>query len=274
MERIEVGMSPAQMSKVRNGHMIRCKPCVRGSGIVMIVEPSTFNIATKALGKNKGFQMRLSPNEIQANREGADEMMGNGIFKQVAKKAGKVAKKVAIEAGKQAGRQLAKQLPSLATSGLVAGATLLGQPQLIPVAGIVGDKLGKFAGKKLNKAIDGAGMCEGKARGRMSKRRIESIEGEGLYAGRGMMEGEGLYAGGRRGMGVHMDGEGLYAGGRRGMGMMDGGRITPSAGLVGVMGNLLPMSHPALQSQAMNANFQFRHTMPQNIQMRGNGMCG
>jgi hypothetical protein len=247
---------------------------MKGSGIILIVEPSTFNIATRALGKNKGFQMRLNANEIQANREGADEMMGKGIFKQVAKKAGRVAKKVAIEAGKQAGRQLAKQLPSLATSGLVAGATLLGQPQLIPVASIVGDKLGKFAGKKLNKAIDGAGMCEAQRMSKMSKRRIESMEGEGLYAGRGIhMDGEGLYAGGRRGMGM-MDGEGLYAGGRRGMGMMDGGRITPSAGLVGVMGNLLPMSHPALQSQAMNANFQFRHTMPQNIQMRGNGMCG
>ena len=257
MERIEVGISPAQMSKVRNGHMIRCKPSVKGSGVIMIVEPSTFNIATKALSKNKGFQMRLSPNEIQANREGADEMEGKGIFKTIAKKAGKVAKKVAIQAGKQLGKEVAKQLPSLATSGLVAGATLLGQPQLIPVAGIVGDKLGKFAGKKLNKAIDGAGvMAQAKRTSKMIKRRIENIEGEGLYAGRGMMDGEGLYAGGRRGMG------------------MDGGRITPSAGLVGVMGNLLPMSHPALQSQAMNANFQFRHTMPQNIQMRGNGMCG
>ena len=268
MEQIEVGMSPAQMSKVRNGHMIRCKPCMRGSGVIMIVEPSTFNIATKALGKNKGFQMRLSPNEIQANRENADEMEGKGIFKSIAKKAGKVAKKVAIQAGKQAARELAKQLPSLATSGLVAGATLLGQPQLIPVAGIVGDKLGKFAGKKLNKAIDGAGVKIAQAK-RM--RRMEMMDGEGLYAGRGMhMDGEGLYAG--RGM---MDGEGLYAGGRRGMGVhMDGGRITPSAGLVGVMGNLMAMSHPALQSQAMNANFQFRHTMPQNIQMRGNGMCG
>ena len=273
MEQIEVGMSPAQMSKVRNGHMIRCKPCMRGSGVIMIVEPSTFNIATKALGKNKGFQMRLSPNEIQANRENADEMEGKGIFKSIAKKAGKVAKKVAIQAGKQAARELAKQLPSLATSGLVAGATLLGQPQLIPVAGIVGDKLGKFAGKKLNKAIDGAGvMTQAKRMSKMSKRRIENIDGEGLYAGRGMMEGEGLYAGGGMGM---MDGEGLYAGGRRGMGVhMDGGRITPSAGLVGVMGNLMAMSHPALQSQAMNANFQFRHTMPKNIQMRGNGMCG
>jgi len=259
MERIEVGMSPAQMSKVRNGHMIRCKPCMKGSGVIMIVEPSTFNIATKALGKNKGFQMRLSPNEIQANRENADEMMGKGIFKTIAKKAGKVAKKVAIQAGKQLGREVAKQLPSLATSGLVAGATLLGQPQLIPVAGIVGDKLGKFAGKKLNKAIDGAGVNIALAkRMRKAKMEMEMMEGEGLYAGRGMMDGEGLYAGGRRGMGVHMD----------------GGRVTPSAGLIGVMGNLLPMSHPALQSQAMNANFQFRHTMPQNIQMRGNGMCG
>jgi len=250
MERIEVGISPAQMSKVRNGHMIRCKPSVKGSGVIMIVEPSTFNIATKALSKNKGFQMRLSPNEIQANREGADEMEGKGIFKTIAKKAGKVAKKVAIQAGKQLGKEVAKQLPSLATSGLVAGATLLGQPQLIPVAGIVGDKLGKFAGKKLNKAIDGAGVNIALAK-RMRKMEMEMMEGEGLYAGRGMMDGEGLYAGGRRGMG-----------------------ITPSAGLIGVMGNLLPMSHPALQSQAMNANFQFRHTMPQNIQMRGNGMCG
>tara|TARA_R110000868_G_scaffold119942_2_gene318217 strand:+ start:1412 stop:2515 length:1104 start_codon:yes stop_codon:yes gene_type:complete len=358
------------------------KPAMKGSGVIVMVAPSTYNKATRSLAKQKGVQIRLTAEEIQANREGAGEMEGKGIFKKVfkaakkvakkaapivkkvaiagARKAAPIAKKVAITAAKQAGRELAKQLPTLATAGFTAAALATGQPQLIPLAGIAGDKLGSFAGKELNKAIDkpsryasfkkareeigrsaleeakteatsfgrakiGEAKTSGKkyakakmageggrsskisddftesrkeieklkiklakmedmetAYGRRSllatrtrlKNKIERMEkdhskmlreereiaGIGLYAGR---QGKGLYAGGG------MEGEGLYAG-RQGRGVASSVPNTPTAGLVGVNGNLLATNHPAFKSQAHSANFQFQHTMPPQLQMKGN----
>jgi hypothetical protein len=137
MEQLEVGMSPHQMSRVRNGHSVRVKPAMKGSGVVLMVSPSTFNIANRSLSKQKGVQIKLSPEEIQANREMGGEMEGRGIFKKTLKKVGKFA-----------GKQLAKRLPALATAGLTGLATVTGQPQQIPLAGVVGRKLGKVAGKE------------------------------------------------------------------------------------------------------------------------------
>jgi len=267
MKQIEVDISPKQTSRLRNGHPVRVKPGMNG-GTVLFVSPNTFNMATRSFNKNKGLQIQLSPEEIQANRDGIDEMNGMGIFKTigrvakkvapVARKVGKVivpvAKRLAISAVKAGGKEVAKQLPNLASSGLVAGATLLGQPELIPVAGIVGSKLGGLAGKQLNKSVDkiGRGM---------------HMDGMGLYAGGGK-RGMGLFAG--RGMDMNMNGMGMCGMGRLGS-TSNMSRLVPNrqtAGLVGISGNLLGPGHPALQSQAMNANFQFQHTMPVQFQMR------
>ena len=248
MEQLEVGMSPHQMSRVRNGHSVRVKPAMKGSGVVLMVSPSTFNIANRSLSKQKGVQIKLSPEEIQANREMGGEMEGRGIFKRGLKKVGKVI-----------GREFAKKLPALATAGLTGLATVTGQPQLIPLAGVVGNKLGKVAEKKLTKAIGkGAGAPVSirpvKRMPRMPK------DGAGLYAGK---QGRGMCSG--------MEGEGLYAG-KQGRGVATIVPNTPTAGLVGVRGSLLNTSHPAFQSQAQSANFQFRHTMPPQFQMKGNGL--
>jgi len=348
MERLEVGISPHQCCRLRNGHPVRVKPVMKGSGVILMVAPSTYNSATRSLAKQKGVQIRLNAEEIQANREGAGEMEGRGIFKaveKIAKKATPVVKKVAIAGAKQVGREVAKKLPQLATAGLTAAALATGQPQLIPLAGIAGDKLGTFAGKELNKAIDKPSKYSSfkKAREEIGKSALQEVKDEATsfgkakigeakqygkerlkkeLAGNGLgsskisddftelrkqidklkiklakmedlrtgsrtlladriklqkkieqmeqkyneimrekrgIAGIGLYAG--RGMG----GEGLYAG-RQGRGVAN----TPTAGLVGVNGSLLAMSHPAFQSQAHSANFQFQHTLPPQFQMRGN----
>tara|TARA_R110000744_G_scaffold180851_1_gene299826 strand:+ start:785 stop:1849 length:1065 start_codon:yes stop_codon:yes gene_type:complete len=345
------------------------KPAMKGSGVIVMVAPSTYNKATRSLAKQKGVQIRLTAEEIQANREGAGEMEGKGIFKKVfkaakkvakkaapivkkvAKKAAPIVKKVAIKVAKQTGRELAKQLPTLATAGLTAAALATGQPQLIPLAGIAGDKLGSFAGKELNKAIDkpsryasfkkareeigrsaleeakteatsfgrakiGEAKTSGKkyAKAKMageggrsskisddfteSRKEIEKLkiklakmeDMETAYGRRSLLAtrtrlknkiermekdhskmlreereiaGIGLYAG--RGI----EGEGLYAG-RQGRGVASSVPNTPTAGLVGVNGNLLATNHPAFKSQAHSANFQFQHTMPPQLQMKGN----
>jgi hypothetical protein len=67
-------MSPAVMSRVRNGHRIRL---MKGEGTQLVVRPEQFSMIEKAFLKNKGIQIALSPEEIAANRtiEG-----GAGIF--------------------------------------------------------------------------------------------------------------------------------------------------------------------------------------------------
>ena len=354
MERLEVCMSPHQCSRLRNGHPVRVKPAMKGSGVIVMVAPSTYNKATRSLAKQKGVQIRLTAEEIQANREGAGEMEGKGIFKKVfkaakkvakkaapivkkvAKKAAPIVKKVAIKVAKQTGRELAKQLPTLATAGLTAAALATGQPQLIPLAGIAGDKLGSFAGKELNKAIDKPSRYASfkKAREEIGRSALEEAKTSGKKYAKAKMAGKGgrsskisddftesrkeigklkiklakmedmETAYGRRsllatrtrlknkiermeqdhskmlreereiaGIGLYagrgIEGEGLYAG-RQGRGVASSVPNTPTAGLVGVNGNLLATNHPAFKSQAHSANFQFQHTMPPQFQMKGN----
>lgn len=278
MDEIEVTMSPNQTSRLRNGHKVRVKPAMAGRGIILLVSPSTFNNATRSLSKNKGVQIQLSPEEIKMNRDATGEMEGRGIFKAI----GKIAKREGIKIAKAGGRELAKQLPNIATAGLTSLAAATGQPELIPLAGFAGQKLGKFAGKELNKAIDDPSKYSSikKARRQLAKGALDTLEEEASgfadrkisqgqkYAstrmrGRGHccgdMDGMGLYAGG--GMG----GMGLYAGGRQGRGM----DVTATSGSVGVGGSLLSMSHPALQSQAHSANFQFQHTLLPHMKGKG-----
>tara|TARA_R110000803_G_scaffold3508_3_gene11778 strand:+ start:2255 stop:3082 length:828 start_codon:yes stop_codon:yes gene_type:complete len=272
MERIEVQISPHQASRLRNGHRVRVKPAMQGSGMLLVVSPSTFDIASRNLTRNKGVQIQLTPDEIQANREMSEdpEMEGRGIFKKI----GKFIKKGAIKVGKAAGREVAKRLPELATAGLTGLAVATGQPQLIPLAGVVGSQLGKFAGKELNKAIDKPSRYSSlkKARKALAESALDDME-EGARAFGSRKTGEAkTYARSRlvgrgSGGGLYV-GSGLYVG-RQGSGVA---ADTPTAGVVGVGGTLLPPSHPALQSQAMSANFQFQHTLPPQFQVRGSGL--
>jgi hypothetical protein len=271
MERIEVEISPYQASRLRNGHKVRVKPAMRGSGMILVVSPSTFNIASRSLSRQKGVQIQLTPEEIQANREMSedDEMEGRGIFKKV----GKFVKKGAIKVGKKIGREVAKKLPELATAGLTGLALATGQPQLIPLAGMVGNQLGEFAGRELNKAIDKPSRYSSlkKARKALVDSALDDIEEGARAFGRKKTDEAKTYARQRlTGRGMYIGGNGLYVG-RRGSGLMMASD-TPTSGLVGVAGNLLPPSHPAMQSQASSANFQFQHTMPPQFQMRGNGL--
>ena len=267
MERIEVSISPHQASRLRNGHKVRVKPAMSGSGVILMVSPSTYNIATRNLSRNKGVQIQLTPEELQSNREMSEdpEMEGKGIFKKL----GKALKKGATKVGRVVGREVAKKLPQLATAGLTGLAVATGQPQLIPLAGIVGNKVGKFAGKELNKAIDKPSRYSSfkKARRSVARSAMNEAKAEAKSFARKEAKrrfgGEGLYIGGDIG------GEGLYAGGRRGYGVAGD---TQTSGLVGVGGTLMGHTHPALQSQAHSANFQFQHTLPPQFQVKGNGL--
>ena len=62
---LRIDASPAQLSKLRNGHAVRIK---KGTGFNLIVHPETYHLASRAFAKNKGVEIALSPAEIEANR--------------------------------------------------------------------------------------------------------------------------------------------------------------------------------------------------------------
>jgi len=66
MHHIKIKASPLQLSKLRNGHKVRIS---KGEGCSLIVHPETYNLISRAFAKNKGAQVSLSPEEIQANKQ-------------------------------------------------------------------------------------------------------------------------------------------------------------------------------------------------------------
>jgi len=65
MHKIQIDVSPHQIRKLRKGHRVRVK---KGEGLELIVHPNTFNIVSKSFVKNKGSEIQLTPEEIEANK--------------------------------------------------------------------------------------------------------------------------------------------------------------------------------------------------------------
>lgn len=80
-------LSPAVMSRIRNGHKVRL---MEGEGTQLVVHRDQFDAIAKSFLKKKGIQIALSPSEIEANRS----VEGEGIF---GKKADKVMKKLGVK---------------------------------------------------------------------------------------------------------------------------------------------------------------------------------
>lgn len=84
MKAIKVKASPAQLSRLRNGHRVRLSKGDDISGCGLYVDPAKFDTMTRCFAKNKGITLQLSPEEIMKNKEAvlADdpEIGGSGIF--------------------------------------------------------------------------------------------------------------------------------------------------------------------------------------------------
>ena len=90
MYSISIDASPSQLRKLKKGHRVRVKS---GTGFELMVHPSTYNIVSRAFSKNKGSEISLSPEELDANRSmsksispeshtaymGAPEIAGRGL---------------------------------------------------------------------------------------------------------------------------------------------------------------------------------------------------
>ena len=65
MHLLPISLSARQLSKLKKGHPVRIK---KGRGFNLVVAPGNFRLASRAFAKNKGLEIKLSPEEIEANR--------------------------------------------------------------------------------------------------------------------------------------------------------------------------------------------------------------
>ena len=198
MHLISFDASPKQLSRLRNGHNVRIK---KGAGFNLVVNPSNYHLVSRAFGRNKGVEIKLSPEELSHNQDMSPEQheeMGNdmdnnlfehlpfaeggSIFKKAKKafhsksgkhvrKALKPAGRAFLEAGKDMGhQQLAEAHMGLAehagdNPNLQAGLNLLAQAghEGIHNTGRKGGALFKFLGNKKVKGVRRALKPAGRA---------------------------------------------------------------------------------------------------------------
>ena len=114
-------LSPAVLSRIRNGHKVRL---IEGTGTQLVVHPEQYDSISKAFLKKKGVQIALSPSEIDANRV----VEGEGIF---GKKFDKVLKKAGIKKAAYAVGNVLKPLAQEALGAAEAAAMAYGVPPSI-----------------------------------------------------------------------------------------------------------------------------------------------
>lgn len=301
---VEIGASPKQLSKLRNGHRVRIKPAVEGKGICVVVNPSNYDLITRTFSRNKGLEISLSPEEIVANQEVSGEMEGKGIFGK------KFDRWVGRTIGKKAQRELygiADQFKPLAKAGLTAGlataGTALGaiQPELIPfiapgVAGLSAlgsDYLDRPSYYQSNAGGSRAKLAKNLA-GRMLQdealKRINAETGANLgsldrasiqsaLTNKALAELNKSAVQQKQSLDTYygnmfdgIEGNGLYAGSGLGLGIRP--RMSRSGGAIGLNGGMVNAIPPALRSQPFGANFQFQHTLPPAFQKfsKGSGL--
>jgi hypothetical protein len=96
MHLLPISVSARQLSKLRKGHPVRIK---KGRGCNLVVAPGNFRLASRAFAKNKGLEIKLSPEEIEANRSLSPEQHA-----QLAVKSREELKSILGEAPEMAGR--------------------------------------------------------------------------------------------------------------------------------------------------------------------------
>ena len=283
MKQIDISVSPVQLRKLRKGIKVRVKPPMEGMGVYnLVVEPSRYDELSRTFRRGLGKEVALSSAELDANRQ----MGGEGIFgKAFDKFLGKIGIKKEVykfgdmikEPVKKAIRKIASGAPAAFGTAGAALATAVGQPQLAPIAIMAGKKLGEKARNYSKKHIEGyiddpdayqknpkkfadfrgVGMkAPMKKESRDMKRAAVSrgvamADASTIDLGTPQFAGSGMYAGGR----------GLYAGASRGRGMEE---MPNTMSIMGMRGGMVGFQHPALQSQAMSANFHRQYqTIPE-----------
>lgn len=243
MRPIHIKASPKQMSRLRNGHSVRCSPSAEGSGVSLLVHPDRFDKVAKVFRRGKGSTIQLSPEELQANAQ----VVGKGIFgkkfdrlvkKTIGKKntkalyggLEKVAKPIVNTAIDTAGAAAMAYAPEAAPAILAAKRAAKGYIDR-PTA------YQKNPSKELMKDVNPVGMAEEYAKGKLNEAMKPSpAQGSGLGCGLGM---------GLGGM----------------MRPMRGGAMRSNAAISG-KGSLSAFTPVAMRSDPYGANFAMNTQLP------------
>ena len=70
MHTLPIDVNRRQLNKLMKGHRVRIK---KGTGFNLIVHPERYSIVSRAFAKNKGSEVQLTPEEIQANQYDDDD---------------------------------------------------------------------------------------------------------------------------------------------------------------------------------------------------------
>ena len=70
MHTLPIDVNRRQLNKLMKGHRVRIK---KGTGFNLIVHPERYSILSRAFAKNKGSEVQLTPEEIQANQYDDDD---------------------------------------------------------------------------------------------------------------------------------------------------------------------------------------------------------
>lgn len=309
-------MSPAVMSRARNGHRVRL---MKGEGTQLVVMPDQYTQIEKAFLKNKGIQIGLSSSEIDANRsvEGSgifgkkfDKALKKGGVKKFVYKAASALKPLAMEMIDKGAEAASMFAPELAPAIMAAQSTAkqylddpkslqgkkglkelkrraleVGAEAAAPLAAEYGIDVKEMRAmlesgsevpmSKREMRAKGEDAVLGKLQQLVDSRRTRSapapastdlysqFDSDGIL-GNGMMGGMMMKGGKHCPM---CSGSGLYAGSASGRGMPGMAPMRKaSTKFVNLSRKLMGGELQALESQAMDANFMFRSTLPPSYQ--------
>lgn len=224
MKQIGVSLSPHQRRRLHSGHSVRVK---QGSGI-MLVNPSNFGLMSKTFLRNKAKEIRLSPEEVMANKMISPEAHSN-IRSELASEEREVT-----------------PITSTISGGRVSNAggprglnTMGGLKQASEHLQSLGDYTGGNYGYQLKAGLGNLMANDVLASVREAK---SAVRKNILGGGRKSFYGDEIGTSSFGGFGV--------------------GRVQ---GQIGVAGNLLANQRrtpPALKSQPYGENYQFSKTLP------------
>mgnify|MGYP006266956783 CR=1 FL=1 len=268
MHLLPIQVSKKQLHKLRKGGAVRIK---MGTGFNLIVNPTNYRLATKAFGQNKGLEIKLSPEELEANRGVSPEqhaalreaakaselfghlpMAGAGIFDDISSGFHQYVKPVLHEAYKEVEPDL-KQAAKDAAREYIKGKGV-SHKDLEHMNHLLGTNmgymrranLGKYSADELGSRIDSLGFD--------AKHRVAPIK---TYW-------DDTFEPPSRGTGIrhhHMTALPYMA--RRGRGMIKG------RGNLSHHNAILP---PALQSQPYGVNFHMQFQLPPQYQKFNRGV--
>ena len=300
-------MSPAVMSRARNGHKVRL---MKGEGTQLVVMPEQYTQIEKAFLKNKGIQVALAPEEIAANKmvEGSgifgkkfDKALKKGGVKKFVYKAASAVKPLAMELIDKGAEAASMFAPELAPAIMAAQSTA--KQYLDKPSSLQGKKgLAELKRRALEEGARAAAplaaeygidvnemkaMLESGSEVPMSRAEMRAKGEDAVLGklqqlvdarrGKSAPVSTDLYSqfdsDGILGNGMRMkkgckscpmcSGSGLYAGAASGRGMPGMAPLRKaSTKFVDLSRKLMGGELQALESQAADANFAFRYTLP------------